>query len=438
MLNGVGADQKWVNQRLRVGAQIRNLPIIDGEWRYSRQPSRDDPTEGWKIHVSATVLSAAEVLARAHPILRKYDAFFKVPSRPEQLASLNAGLPWFSQVGKFLTVYPRSADEAANLARELHNATRGLPGPRIPFDAQYRANSLVHYRYGAFSRTTKTRSGIIHGPTGKRLADKRAPGQAVPGWLDDPFQKVRRRPRPRKGPIGVELLAYRARMQRGKGGVYEALDLSVSPARRIILKEGRRHGETDWNGIDGYARIKHEACVLRSLRKAGLPVPQVFREFVQNENRYLVLERIAGRPLIPLAGTHPKQFSWRRAENILERLAPILSQMHAAGWVWRDCKPSHIFLHRGTLRLIDFEGACRIPTRNVLPWGSPNYAPVSSRGGFNRRAGTLEDDYALGVIVFQFMAGEFPPRTARRRCKLYRRSGCPDFLRAQLENLLQG
>jgi hypothetical protein len=412
---------------------MQKLPVTDGHWRYSRRPRRDEPEQGWKIHVSATILSAAEVFSRVYPILRKYDALFKIPARPELLASLNSGLPDFSQVGKFLTVYPRSTIEAKTLALELHLATRGLPGPRIPFDVPYRPNSLVHYRYGAFRRTAKNPGGVIRVPSGKLRSDKRGPGRAVPAWLKDPFQNAPPKSSRPQGPIGIQLLAYRTRMQRGKGGVYEALDLSVSPPRRVILKEGRRHGETDGHGEDGYARIKQEARVLRSLREVGLPVPQIFREFVQGGNRYLVLERIAGRPLIPLTRIHPKRFSWRRAEKILRRLEPIFSKIHVAGWVWRDCKPSHILVRRDQLHLIDFEGACEVTRTKVLPWGSSTYSRTLSP---IRRAGFREDEYALGVIAFQFGTGKFPPASPRSRAALYKRTKCPGALRQKIEQLL--
>jgi hypothetical protein len=412
---------------------MQKLPVTDGAWRYSRRPRSDEPSQGWKIHVSATVASAAEVLSRVRPILRKYNAFFKIPARPDLLASLNAGLPEFSQVGKFLTVYPRSTAEATTLARELHLATRGLPGPRIPFDARYRANSLVHYRYGAFRGSRKNRFGSVRDPAGKVRPDKRGPGLAVPDWLENPFQKRPPKSSAPSGPIGLQLLPYKVKMQRGKGGVYEALDLSVSPPRRVILKEGRRHGETDWLGLDGYARLKHEGRVLESLRKAGLPVPLVFREFTQNGNRYLVLERIAGRPLISAAREQPKQFSWRRAEEILEQVEPVLSRIHAAGWVWRDCKPSHIFVHRGQVRLIDFEEAGRIGRQNRLPWRSKNYCRPTNQ---KSRISVRDDDYALGVIAFQFGAGKFPPASARSRAALYKRTKCPSALREKIEQLL--
>ena len=52
--------------------------------------SEDDPAQGWKLHVSATILSAVEVFVRAEPILRKNDALFKVPCRLELLKALNS------------------------------------------------------------------------------------------------------------------------------------------------------------------------------------------------------------------------------------------------------------------------------------------------------------------------------------------------------------
>ena len=417
-------------------ARIKHLPLSDGTWSYSRPLRADDPRQGWKLHVSATILSAADVFARAEPILRKNDAFFKVPCQLSVLRSLNSGLADFSQIGKFLTVYPRSTDEALELARDLHRATRGLSGPRIPFDARYRKESLVHYRYGAFRSWTDGTSGFIHPPRGRRYRDTRAPKRAIPPWLEDPFQKKPGRHSKKRGLLLRDALVFKAKAQRGKGGVYEALDLSVLPVRRVIIKEGRRHGETNWDGKDGYALVRHEARVLRKLRAAGLPVPRVLREFTQDGHRYLVLERIPGRPLLAEKREQPSRTSWRRAESILEQLAPMLSRMHAAGWTWRDCKPSHIFLHRGAVQFIDFEGACRSGETEILPWGSPNYVPLRCQGKFSRRPGTLEDDFALGVIAFQFLSGKFPPASARRRAAIYRRTGCPKPLREKIDRLL--
>ena len=169
---------------------VKRLPLSDGVWSYSRPVRPDDPTQGWKLHVSATILSSVEIFARIEPILRKTGVLFKVPHRLESLKSLNSGSAGFSQIGKFLTVYTRSTDEFLKLAPALHRATSGRHGPRVPFDAQYCKNSLVFYRYGTFRNSPNGRVGFVRSPSGKRYRDKCAPGRAVPGWLKDPFPKL--------------------------------------------------------------------------------------------------------------------------------------------------------------------------------------------------------------------------------------------------------
>ncbi len=345
----------------------------------------------------------------------------------------------FSQVGKFLTIYPTSSEEALILARELHAATRDLRGPEVPYDLRYRANSLVYYRFGSLTSDPGRSADVLFDPAGRPQPEKRAPGCAVPPWVDDPFSRSRKAARPSAdGPIGCDLLPYRAITQRGKGGCYEAIDLSVSPARLVILKEGRPDGETDWSGGDGYSRLKHEGWVLRELAAHSLPVPAVYREFAQDRKRYLVLERIEGSSLLLRHRVQPTRSSWRQAASILAEIEPLLEKIHHAGLVWRDCKPAHIFRHRGVIRLIDFEGACRIAETEVAHWGSYQYLPpIYADGSATRRPGTLEDNYALGVIAFQFLAAEFPSSNARARSKVYRRTNCPDPLRERIERLLR-
>ena len=416
---------------------VQSVPIRQGAWRYSRTLGRNDPVQGWKIHLSATVRSASQVFSLATPILRRHGLLFKVPDRLEVLAALNSGFVGFSQIGKFLTAYTRSDAEAVAVARELHAATRKLEGPQIPFDVRYRKNSIVYYRYGAFLDRGE-KSSIVDSE-GRVHPDIRDRAHAVPGWRKDPLrpgwiQHQAGSPHP----FGIDLLPVKAISQRGKGGVYKALDLSVLPARFVIVKEGRRHGESNWRGLDGFAQIKHEGKVLRQLERAGVAVPTVLREFTRGQNRYLVLEIVRGQPLLGRNVLQPKKFSWRRSEVLLDRIGSALAAIHRAGYVWRDCKPEHIFFQSRKTRLIDFEGACRIDETGVQPWGSPNYIPPSFRKAMSRRKGTWEDDYALGVIAFQFGTGKFPPDAARGRATLYRRTQCPDFLRKKIEELLGG
>lgn len=435
------ADRRSLRQlanRLRRdwSRRTNRFPVVQDGWCYSRLLQADDPPQGWKLHVSATPLSAAAVLDRSEPILRRADALFKVPATLELLEALNAGLPEFSQIGKFLTVYPRCDAEAVVLARQLHCATRGLAGPRVPYDAVYRPSSLVHYRYGSFHAGNG--DGVLIDPAGKRHRDKRSAGGAVPAWIPNPFGAARTASRQAEGPFGYDFVPFKVITRRGKGAVYEAIDFSASPARLVIIKEGRQHGEVSVAGEDGVDRIRNEARVLRSLQRAGVPVPRIVREFHLRGDRYLVLQKVVGRPLLPRTGTPARCASASRAAQWLDAIQPLLARIHRAGWVWRDCKPSHILVRRRSISLVDFEGACRLDETELLPWGSPGYTPPSyGKNSFRRRAGTREDDYALGVIAFQLLAAEFPPPSAGGRAAIYRRSACPASLRARIERLLQ-
>lgn len=87
-------------------------------------------TQGWKLHVSATPLSAPLTLARAADVLVAHRAAFKFAGSPARVAALVSGRYERGGGGKFLTVYPADDDHFRLLAEELHLATLGLPGPR--------------------------------------------------------------------------------------------------------------------------------------------------------------------------------------------------------------------------------------------------------------------------------------------------------------------
>src|SRR5262245_60531847 len=121
-------------------------------WRFSRRRNRNDLSQGWKIHVSATVLSACDIFRSVAPYLKKRDTLFKATKSLTELQKLNAGIFYgFSQVGKFITIYPKSKESAVVMAEELHALTAGHAAPMVPYDNPLQANCCVYYRYGGFS-----------------------------------------------------------------------------------------------------------------------------------------------------------------------------------------------------------------------------------------------------------------------------------------------
>ncbi len=381
-------------------------------WRCSRERNGDDPLQGWKLHVSATILSACPIFRLIAPYLKRRDILFKAPKSLAELHKLNSGIYYgFCQIGKFVTVYPQSVEAAAAIGSKLHALTAKFPAPMVPYDNALRNRSCVYYRYGSFSlhlKTTfrKNRVLAIARPDGKLVPDLREPRAAVPPWLSDPFQPVRSQVAFELAtPLETDYTRYEALSQRGRGGIYQARDVSRVPAKLCVIKEGRRHGETDWLARDGFIRIKREAQFLRSTGIAA--VPRVMRTFRANGCYYLVMERISGRSLQQVL-TSGHRMSTRRMLDYCAQMARIVADIHAAGWAWRDCKPTNFLVKKDhKLQALDFEGACRLDETDP-PWGAtPGYTP--SRRSWNPGSPEAMDLYALGTSIMQLIARNESP-----------------------------
>lgn len=388
-------------------------------WRFSRQADGDDPDQGWKLHVSATVLSANEIFAVVAPFLHSKGAMFKAPVSLYELHKLNTGeLYGYSQIGKFITVYPRNSAQALSLARALNRLTRNLPAPAIPFDHRYGANGCIYYRFGAFKVLEKEQRDdqvlYMRGPDGNLIPDDRHSSD-VPAWISNPFKRSRRSRDTASTPLQTTFKAFEAVAQRGRGGVYKAIDLSSSPPRICILKEGRQYGEVDWDGRDGAWRVLHEGNVLEQLRRAGVNVPRLYSSFQIDDNSYIAIELIDGINLNAWLARRRRRLSIRQVLRYAIGIASLVARIHDAGWVWRDCKPGNIMITRnGQLRAIDFEGACLIDQPDPAPWGTRLFVPPEWDKAFNGQSRLPEDLYALGAIIHLMLTGAPPDQNSNK------------------------
>lgn len=423
----------------------RHLPLAEANsiWRYNHAGGARLPTQGWKLHVSATVLNAGKVLARVAPFLSARGVAFKAPRSLDELIKLNSGLFYgYSQVGKIITVYPRTTEDAVSLARGLHALTRRIAAPAVPFDLRFGAASNVYYRFGAFDnlemeREDGARTGAIRAPGGELVPDVRTSERGHPDWVSDPFKRRPARGRaPRaKSPLAGNFRVFRALVQRGKGGVYQALDLSTAPPRLCLLKEGRKNGELTWDGRDGAWRVRNEERVLARLLEAGVGVPRVYSSFELEGNYYLVMEFVAGESLHNLLDKRMSCLPVARVLRLGLQLAQICSEIHAAGWAWRDCKPTNLIVTpEGRIRPLDFEGACSAHEPDPMLWTTPGFTPPEYRS-LNLRTGVAHDLYAVGAMLYLLLTGQVPEMKDPLPVARLRR-GVPPDVRALVLRLL--
>src|SRR5689334_19811248 len=119
-------------------------------WCFVETPHGVRRTQGWKLHVSATPVSAPTVLERVARILIGHGCSFKFAGTTERVVELTSAHCDRGGSGKFVTAYPDDDDHLRRIAADLDAATHGLAGPAILSDLPYRPGSLVHLRYGGF------------------------------------------------------------------------------------------------------------------------------------------------------------------------------------------------------------------------------------------------------------------------------------------------
>ena len=410
----------------------------DSMWRYDSGSRREQPSSGWKLHISASILNAPVVLKKIAPLLVERGASFKAPRSLVEIGKLNSGLHYrYSQIGKIITVYPRDNDEAVYLARRLHVLTKGLDAPSVPFDLRFSETSNVYYRYGAFEHLELPRNRgkvpAVYGPEGDLVPDERE--QPKPDWVSDPFEPHKPKSKSSRQSVVSSIRVVKVLAQRGKGGVYIAIDFRRGSPRPCLLKEGRKNGEVSWDGRDGAWRVRNEKRVLSRLSLCGMPVPCVHSSFELEGHSYLVMEYLDGESLHAKLLARSRRLTLKQVLDYGTQLAKFILQMHEAGWAWRDCKPKNIIVTRnGRLVPIDFEGAAPIRRPDPFRWGTPGFA-IPKVGGPKITNGTDEDLYALGSILFLFLTGRI--YDSAQPCAIQKlRRNIPTILCQLVESLL--
>ncbi|HEX6597558.1 MAG TPA: protein kinase, partial [Acidimicrobiales bacterium] len=386
-----------------------------GSWVAVRHRRFRVPDQGWKLHVSSSVARAEETLRRTLPHLLAEPVAFKAASSPDALAALNDGLGAYSQIGKFVTVYPGDDAQAVRLATALADATAGLRGPRIPSDRPLRPGSVVHYRYGSFGSLTLQRANgelvfALRNPSGELVPDVRTASFVPPDWARDPFTHagVAAELEPERPLVAGRYLVVSPLHLSARGSVLLAVDLD--DPRTCVLKQAKGGAAPHLGGGEPGERLQQEAEVLERLRgTAGIPT--VASVVSQGEDLYLVMDDLGGRTL----ESHVLTLNRRGARVPIDRvigwgrdLARILSSIHSAGFVYRDLKSTNVLVAPDlSLRLVDFELAAALGgTRQAPGFGTRGYVSPQQAGG--EPPDVTDDVFALGALLFYLLTGAEP------------------------------
>ena len=193
----------------------------------------------------------------------------------------------------------------------------------------------------------------------------------------------------------------------GRGGmaeVYAGTDRRLSRPVAIKLLQESMAARDD-------VRVRFEA---EARAAAAITQPHAVAVYDSGEHEgvpYIVMERLPGDTLADRIATGPV-LSAAEARAYGRQVLGALDAAHAVGMVHRDVKPGNILLTRdGSAKIADFGiaksldvGADLTGTGQVI--GTPAYlAPEQLAGD---RASPVSDLYALGVVLYEALAGHKP------------------------------
>jgi len=388
--------------------------------------------QGWKLHISAEPLSAETVLHRVVPLLLEAKTSFKLLGSSEELAAFNQGTYGLSQIGKFITIYPRTDQAGVQLAKLIDQATADLSGPSVLSDHPLHSGSLVHYRYGGFhnDQYMQELSGsvlpVIKTPDNTFVPDKRNPYYSAPLWTTDPFVAAG---------IAIDMPHQRQRLYEGRylithtisvspmHAVYLAMDLhSLSSC---IMKGPGLAWEHAALNTDVDQALRNEAHVL-SLLKTHARVPKLYACLEHNEHPLLVMEDIQGETLTDAVNTQVRsgqQILVRQAVSWAKELAEVLNEIHTHELVHADVKPSNVLIDaNGHIHLIDFELTRKQGYQYPCNYGTKGYTSPERRGGLP--LSITDDIYGFGAVLYFIVTGADPSLAPQENALLNRPPEC--------------
>jgi len=198
------------------------------------------------------------------------------------------------------------------------------------------------------------------------------------------------------------------------GAVYRAYDAELG--RWVALKV---LVQSEWVSPGARERFRREGRAM-----AGLAHPNVVTVYDVGEDHgrpYLVMELVEGGSLAALmSGRAPL----KSVVGVLEQAARGVAAAHERGIVHRDLKPGNILVARdGRAKVGDF-GLAHIAraaadlTRTGTAVGTPLYMAPEQAMGRLHAISARTDVYALGVILYEILAGK-PPHVADTVTDLY-------------------
>lgn len=406
---------------------------------------------GWKLHLSSVQSDAEGLLRSVVSLLLQHNVPFKVARDADILGELNEGTFGYTQVGKFVTIYPPTPEGSLKLAEELVSLTQQFVGPAIVTDLHI--GGVVYTRYGSYSprfRRDKLGNMLVvddqEGDTGYKVPFTPPRNQSNPfvGYCPKSNLVTTEQTRP----IGPGYLLTHRLSSHAKGSVFLGIDVrSQGQVGMVLLKEGRRFCMSDRYGRHIWDRLRHQFDIAQYLDSgdSGVNIARARDLFEHGDSLFLVLNYIDGtdfsaRSVVPF-GLRPPCEQVSLITEFME-LVQTLGTLHEHNVVHRDLSPRNVRVTpEGQIFLLDLEMSYRIGD-NHPPFMKGTAGFMSPQQAAGDSPAFADDIYSLGCLLVNALTGFDPRRLSldlndSLADRLQSLIGAPHFLIDPVVNTLQ-
>lgn len=206
------------------------------------------------------------------------------------------------------------------------------------------------------------------------------------------------------------------------GSVWSGWDLRLQ--RRVAVKHAVASPASGGSTGQARRRLRREAAALAALTEPG--IAHLYDLIEADEDVCLVMELVEGQSLAARLDRGVR-LPVREALEVVEQCARALEAAHRTGIVHRDVKPSNIMVGEGGVKIVDFGIAAHVDPdplhadttqtmMSVMVGTAAYFAPERAEGG---PAGPAADFYALGVVLYQMLAGRLPYQASSTLAMLF-------------------
>ncbi|WHY25305.1 class III lanthionine synthetase LanKC [Bacillus velezensis] len=342
-------------------------------WKFYNNPNHTLKEQGWKIHISATMNNAQDILKVVSQIIFKHQIPFKHIKDKQSLFNMNSKHGNRTSSGKFIAIYPSSDNMFFGLLNELYEELKHYEnGPYILNDKSWK-DSNIYYRYGAFKNIYNERGELcIKDENGNLIPDNRQPYYKIPEFVSDFDQYLDTKNNLLDTQDVSNFNDYEfqgvLRFNNG-GGIYTGI--RKSDGKKVVIKEGRPKVGLDGQLNDAIDRLNIEYEALNTLTEVE-GVVNVLDYFKAWKHVFLVEEFVEGVTLqswcainYPFNIENDKNEYISKVKKIINSLIETIKLVHSKDVGMGDLQPQNIMITpESNVKIIDFEAASALSEEN--------------------------------------------------------------------------